>query len=155
MAESRIYKEIEDMYSDPPDNVTAGPINDNDIYHWEATITGPEETDYKGGIFLLDIVIPKEYPFVPPTCRFKTKIYHPNIDPDNGSICLNILFQPNWNPSMNISNVLLTIMLLLHKPNFAHGYNSKAIDLFNKSKKEYSDTIKKWVKEYAGKNQLK
>jgi ubiquitin-conjugating enzyme E2 D/E len=90
MAESRIYKEIENMYIDPPHNVTAGPIDDNNIRHWEATIIGPEETDYSGGVFLLDIQIPEEYPFIPPTCKFKTKILHPNISPD-GEICINIL----------------------------------------------------------------
>ena len=158
MTESRIYKEIEDIYIDPPHNVTAGPINEYDIYHWEAVITGPEETDYKDGIFLLDIKIPKKYPFEPPVCKFKTKIYHPNINPDNGNICLSILKSYNWNPSLNISNILLTIMLLLHKPNFKSPLNTKARDLYEKSKKdnsqEYSNTIKKWVREYAGKKQL-
>ena len=157
MAESRIYKEIENMYIDPPHNVTAGPIDDNNIRHWEATIIGPEETDYSGGVFLLDIKIPEEYPFIPPTCKFKTKILHPNISPD-GEICINILKKKNWNPSLNINNILLSIMLLFHKPNFGDPLNGNARDLYNKSKKEnsqeYSNEVKKWVKEYAGKEQL-
>jgi ubiquitin-conjugating enzyme E2 D/E len=159
MAESRIYKEIEDIYIDPPDNVTAGPIDDNDIYHWEAMIIGPEETDYKDGIFLLDIVIPKEYPFKPPECKFKTKIYHPNIDPDDGSICITILKEKNWNPSFNISNILLSIMLLFLKPNFKDPLNRAAANLYltslNKGSQEYSNTVKKWVREYSGKETIK
>jgi ubiquitin-conjugating enzyme E2 D/E len=158
MAESRIYKEIEDMYSNPPYGVTAGPIDDNDIKHWEATIIGPEETDYKDGIFLLDIKIPDKYPYEPPICKFKTKILHPNIDPDTGHICLTILKPHIWNPSMNISNMLLTIMLLFHKPKFDDPWNSKATDLYNKSvrekSQEYSNEVKRWVREYASRKSL-
>ncbi len=137
MSETRIMKEIEEIYNDPPDNVTAGPINDNDIYHWIATIEGPEDTDYKDGVFILDIQIPKEYPFKPPVCKFKTKIYHPNINKDNGNICLNILKPEQQNPSLSISNSLLSIMTLLTIPNFKSPLNSEASELFKKSESEY------------------
>lgn len=151
MAESRIYKEIEEIYIDPPDNVSAGPINDDDIFHWEAVITGPEETDYKNGVFLLDIQIPKEYPYKPPTCIFKTKIWHPNINPEYGTICITILKKENWNPSMNISNVLLSIMLLFYKPNFEDPLNFKARREFKENPEKYKEKVKQWVKDYSGK----
>ena len=155
MAESRIYKEIEEIYLDPPDNISAGPINDNDIYHWEAVITGPEETDYKDGVFLLDIQIPKEYPYKPPNCIFKTKIWHPNINPDSGSICITVLKQKNWNPSMNISNVLLSIMLLFYKPNFEDPLKWDARKEFKANPEKYKEKVKQWVKDYSGKKNTK
>ena len=34
--------------------------------HMHGTIVGPPETPYEGAEFLLDIVIPESYPFVPP-----------------------------------------------------------------------------------------
>lgn len=149
MAESRILKEIEEMYMNPPDNVTAGPIDDKDIYHWEAVITGPEETDYKDGVFLLDIVIPKEYPYKPPICKFKTKIWHPNIDPDDGHICITTLKQGHWKPSMNIGEVLYTIMLLFYKPNFEDPWNGTAKREFKETPNAYKEKIRKWVKDYS------
>ena len=155
MAESRIYKEIEEIYIDPPDNVSAGPINDNDIFHWEAVINGPEETDYKDGVFLLDIIIPTEYPYKPPTCKFKTKIWHPNIDPNSGAICISILKTKNWNPSMTINNILLSIMLLLYKPNFDDPLNSTASDEYKDNPEKYKDKIKQWVKDYSFKENTK
>jgi len=154
MAESRILKEIEEMYMNPPDNVTAGPINDKDIFHWEAVITGPEETDYKDGVFLLDIVIPKEYPYKPPKCTFKTKIWHPNIDPDTGYICITTLKQKHWKPSMNISEVLYTIMLLFYKPNFDDPWNGAA-KRESKNPNAYKEKIRKWVKDYSFKKNTK
>ena len=42
-------------------------------------ISGPPDTPYEGGIFLIDIKIPETYPFNPPKMRFITKIWHPNI----------------------------------------------------------------------------
>ena len=155
MSETRIMKEIEELYRDPPDNVTAGPIDEKNIYHWIATIEGPDDTDYKNGVFILDIQIPKEYPFKPPECKFKTKIYHPNINKDNGNICLNILKPDKWNPSLSISNVLLSIMVLLAKPKFDDPLNGEARDLFYKSEKEYKERVLQWVKDYSALENIK
>ena len=155
MSEIRIMKEIEELYSDPPDNVTAGPIDEKNIYHWIATIEGPDDTDYKDGVFIVDIQIPKEYPFKPPICKFKTKIYHPNINKDNGNICLNILKPDKWNPSLSISNVLLSIMILLAKPKFDDPLNREASNLFFKSEKEYKERVIQWVKDYSALENIK
>ena len=145
MAESRLLKEIEDLNQDPPENITAGPINEDDIYHWEATIDGPDDTDYKEGIFIVDIQIPKEYPFKPPKCRFKTKIFHPNISQETGEICVNILEIDNWNPSLTISNILMSIMVLLYSPNFDSPLNDEAKKLYYQSDNhsEYKEMVRK------------
>ena len=156
MAEARVLSEIKDIYSDPPDYISAGPIDDNDIMHWEATINGPEDSDYKNGIFLLDIKIPKEYPYKPPICKFKTKILHPNISEDTGSICVNIL-KKDWNPSLTISNVLVSIVALLYNPNFNDPYNGTALKLHKKNDidQEYKRTIQEWIKQYSAEEQIK
>ena len=83
--------ELIDLGRYPPANCSAiGPINDNDQFLWQATIMGPEDSPYQGGVFFLNIQFPPDYPFKPPKCSFQTKIYHPNIN-SNGSICLDIL----------------------------------------------------------------
>merc|ERR1712180_150852 len=90
MAMKRIQKEYMDIKCDPPAQCSAGPVNDGDLFHWQATIMGPPETPYHNGIFFLTIHFPTDYPFKPPKVSFNTKIYHPNIN-SNGSICLDIL----------------------------------------------------------------
>ena len=110
----RIERELELLRKDTPTNCSAGP-NDSNLRHWTATIMGPSDTPYHGGVFFLDIVFPETYPFKPPKIKFTTKIYHPNIS-KAGLICVDIL-KYNWSPALTISKVLLSICSLLTDPN--------------------------------------
>uniref|UniRef100_A0A182MVI4 E2 ubiquitin-conjugating enzyme n=1 Tax=Anopheles culicifacies TaxID=139723 RepID=A0A182MVI4_9DIPT len=71
------------------------------MFHWQATIMGPPDSPYQGGVFFLTIHFPTDYPFKPPKVAFTTRIYHPNIN-SNGSICLDIL-RSQWSPALTIS----------------------------------------------------
>ena len=102
MASKRINKELQDLGKDPPANCSAGPVGD-DLFHWQATIMGPPDSPYQGGVFFLNINFPPDYPFKPPKVTFTTKIYHPNVN-SNGSICLDIL-NAQWSPALTTSKV--------------------------------------------------
>ena len=55
----------------------------------------------------------------PPKMQFLTPIYHPNID-SAGRICLDSLKMPPkgaWKPSLNISTLLTSVLLLMTEPN--------------------------------------
>ena len=108
MALKRLKKELEDIMKDPPSNCSAG-VKDDNLLSWEATILGPSDSPYSGGIFNLDISFPTDYPFKPPKVKFTTKILHPNIN-NHGSICLDIL-NKSWSPALTVSKVLLSILL--------------------------------------------
>jgi len=120
MALSRIKKELSDINKTPPRNFSAGPINEGapineDLFAWEATIMGPKNTPYEGGVFFLNIHFPKDYPFLPPNVSFKSRIYHCNIT-SQGKIFLDIL-KDQWSPALTISKALLSIISLLSNPN--------------------------------------
>lgn len=109
----RINNELQEVERDPPAGCSAGPVGD-DLFHWQATIMGPEESPYAGDVFFLDIHFPSDYPLKPPKITFTTKIRHPNIIA-NGSIALSIL-REEWLPSLTISKVLLALVDLLENP---------------------------------------
>ncbi len=142
----RITKELNDMAKEPPAHCSAGP-EDDDIYHWSATIMGPAKSPYEGGVFHLNIDFPKDYPFSAPKVKFVTKIYHPNIN-SSGGICLDVL-KDQWSPALTISKVLLSIVSLLTDPNPDDPLVPDIARIFKRNKAKYEMNAREWTQYYA------
>ncbi|KAH0944070.1 hypothetical protein HID58_003707 [Brassica napus] len=145
MASKRILKELKDLQKDPPSNCSAGPVAE-DMFHWQATIMGPPDSPYAGGVFLVSIHFPPDYPFKPPKVSFKTRVYHPNIN-SNGSICLDIL-KEQWSPALTISKVLLSICSLLTDPNPDDPLVPEIAHMYKTDKTKYESTARSWTQKY-------
>ena len=139
----RLNKELADINNNPPTNCSAGVIDD-DIFHWQATIIGPEGTPYHNGVFELRIDFPQDYPFKPPNVVFTTKIFHCNIN-SNGNICLDIL-KDQWSPALTISKVLLSICSLMDEPNPDDPLNIEAANLLNQDLEAFNKKAAEYVK---------
>ena len=146
MAINRIQKELSNLKNDPPLNCSAGPTDDN-IFFWQATIMGPTESPYEGGIFFLNIHFPTDYPFKPPKVTFKTKVFHPNIS-GSGAICLDIL-KDQWSPALTISKVLLSICSLLTDPNPDDPLVPDIANLYNEDKIKFEEKAKEYTQIYG------
>ena len=143
----RIKKELTDINSDSSENCSGGPIDD-DIYHWYGTIMGPIDTPYAGGVFFLDVIYPTDYPFKPPKIKFTSKIYHCNINSENGAISLDIL-RDQWSPSLTISKLLLSITSLLSDSNPDDPLVPEIANLYKNNKIEHDRIAKEWTVNYA------
>ena len=135
----RLTQELKDLETQPIANCSAGPL-DKDIKLWQATIFGPEDTPYAGGVFKVGIKFGDEYPFKPPTIKFITPVLHPNID-KFGNICLDIL-NVNWSPILSISKLLLSISSLLNDPNPNDPLDKETANLFIKNIDLYNKKVR-------------
>ena len=149
----RLLKEFKMLEEDDTSNVSAILVDDN-IYHWKATMIGPLDTVYEGGIFHLDIHIPKEYPHLPPKIKFITKVYHPNIN-SSGHICLDILKESKWSAAQTMRTLLISLMSLLTDPNpddplvgaIAKEYTSDRKQFNKKARQLVQEELKKQEEE--------
>lgn len=119
------------------------------VYNWQATIMGPPDSPYAGGVFFLNIRFPPDYPFKPPKVSFtaNTRIYHPNIN-SNGNICLDIL-KDQWSPALTISKVLLSVCSLLTDPNPDDPLVPEIAQLYKTDRARYEATAREWTRKYA------
>jgi len=143
----RLMREWQDIARDPPMNVSAAPVSEDNLHIWNGSILGREGSLYEGGLFFLYIVFPVDYPFKPPKIYFTTKIIHPNIS-SIGSISLDIL-RDRWSPALTISRLLLGICCLLDYPNISDPLMPEWAQLYKTNYKEYENKVKESVRKYA------
>jgi len=142
----RLRREYEIIQKDPG-NISVSPIDEENIYEWQAIIIGPKDTPYEGGIFKLGIKIPDQYPFRPPKVTFETQIFHPNIN-RKGEICLDIL-RDAWSSSLTLKGVLLSISSLMDKPNPDDPLMPEIARIYKNDINRFNEKAAEWTKLYA------
>lgn len=141
IAVKALSQELKTIQESPLEGCETRLINDSDLFKWEVVIFGPPETLLQGGYFKAHMEFPQDYPFSPPTVRFVTDMFHPNVykcGDRNGLVCISILHPPiddpqsgeslgeRWNPAQNIRTILLSIVSLLNEPNTSSPANVDA-----------------------------
>ncbi|KAK7411466.1 hypothetical protein VNO78_02899 [Psophocarpus tetragonolobus] len=143
-ARKRLMRDFKRLQQDPPAGISGAP-QDNNIMLWNAVIFGPDDTPWDGGTFKLTLQFTEDYPNKPPTVRFVSRMFHPNIYAD-GSICLDIL-QNKWSPIYEVSAILTSIQSLLCDPNPDSPANSEAARMFTESRREYNRRLREIVEQ--------
>ncbi|KAG0165612.1 hypothetical protein DFQ28_008542 [Apophysomyces sp. BC1034] len=147
MALKRIQRELVDILRSPTPGITVVAEEDN-VYRWKVLLSGPENSAYKGGTFKLDINFSPDYPFKPPTIKFLTKIYHPNID-DDGAICLDLLKADVWKPATKVIQILEALTILLREPNPDDALVASIAEVYNSNRTKFRKLAKEYVDKYA------
>jgi len=152
---ARLVKEIQMLTTDPGPGICAWAEDDSNM-SLNAQIQGPNDSPYVDGLFQLTITVPDKYPFEPPSVRFVTPIYHPNIDSD-GRICLDTLkMQPygSWSPSINLNTLLLTIRVLMGNPNPDDGLVPDITEEYKRDRELWRRKASEHTKLHATSNSL-
>ncbi|CAK8691838.1 ubiquitin-conjugating enzyme E2 C-like [Clavelina lepadiformis] len=124
----RLQQELMGLMMSAEKGVSAFPEGDN-LFHWVGTIEGPKDTVYEGLKYRLTLEFSSAYPYEPPTVRFHTPCFHPNVD-EHGNICLDIL-KEKWSALYEVRTILLSIQSLLGEPNNESPLNVQAADMWS------------------------
>jgi ubiquitin-conjugating enzyme E2 G2 len=178
-AHRRLLQEYRALTNNPPEGITAGPITEDDLLHWEAVIQGPEGTPFEGGVFPAELKFPRDYPLAPPTMKFIGEVFHPNgmfcalifvrdgadlsakVYP-NGLVCISILHPPGddpnhyehaserWSPIQSVEKILISVMSMLAEPNDESPANVEAAKMWRERRGEYEQRVKDGVRRMLG-----
>lgn len=137
----RLMTDLKEMHDEPPEGCSAAPASESNLFVWNASIIGPDDSPWEGGIFGLRLHFPEQYPSKPPKVRFTCEMFHPNVYSD-GTLCLDII-QDQWSPIYTTSTILTSILSLLTDPNPNSPANPDAAKIFTSDTKEYKKRVRK------------
>jgi ubiquitin-conjugating enzyme E2 D/E len=149
MATTRISRDLAALEANPIEGV-AIEIVGNDIFHVKATVQGPTGTPYEGGLFVIDVRFPSDYPLRAPEYHFVTKIYHPNIlftiedGVSRGNIC-----KPKWAPKDTLSTIIEYLYSLMAAPDLDNTLNGEAATQYKSNKPEFDRVAAEWTRRHA------
>ena len=126
------------------------PDTDN-LMQWSVKLPGPAGSPYEGGAFLLDVAFPPTYPFKPPTVKFGTKIYHPNVDATSLEVCADAFnIGGSWAPTQKMTDVLALFSGALADPSPGETpLNTEAAAQYVEDRAAFDAEARKWTAEHA------
>lgn len=167
-AAKRMFLELRNIRAARVPFVTAVPLDDT-LDKILASIEGPPETPYAGGVFWLTIKLSDIDPFGPPLIRFQTKIYHPNISPQ-GHICAD--YDKKWAPGTSrsardpsglwyhgkssdirwsLGAILTALCGLLSSPNVEDPLVPEIAQKYLEDYSEYCENAREYTRRFASK----
>ncbi|KAJ8484802.1 hypothetical protein OPV22_017287 [Ensete ventricosum] len=152
-----LQKQLRDLMKNPVDGFSAGLVDDSNVFEWSVTIIGPPDTLYDGGYFNAIMSFPSNYPNSPPTVRFTSEMWHPNVYPD-GRVCISILHPPGddpngyelaserWMPVHTVESIVLSIISMLSSPNDESPANVEAAKEWRDTRDEFKKKVSRIVR---------
>ena len=150
MSRKRLDREIHENRMSMPPGVMSILLVEDKIENWDVTIIGPQDTPYEGGKFIVNIDFSYNYPFAAPRTQFKTKIYHPSVDQNTGSICQDALgVKDIWVPTKNGRTVIQYLIDFMKYPMDGHNCWSDIAQLCSNNYEKFYATARDYNFKYA------
>lgn len=159
---SSVVKNVQNCFreikKDPVEGLFVEIPDESNMLIWDIWMEGPPDSPFEKGIFQLRMEFPMEFPMLPPTLRFLSEFWHPNVYLD-GSVCISILHPPTqdemsgefieerWLPTRSISSIMISIMSMLNDPNINSPANLTASVQFRDERENYKLACQKIVKQ--------
>nr|XP_006989703.1 ubiquitin/ISG15-conjugating enzyme E2 L6 [Peromyscus maniculatus bairdii] len=146
-ASKRVAKELEDLLEKLPPYLRDLSSDDANVLVWHMLLL-PDQPPYHLKAFRLQIDFPREYPLKPPTLKFITKIYHPNISED-GLVCLPLISIENWKPYTKTCQVLEALNMLVSRPNPEEPVRLELADLLTQNPEMFRQKAEEFTLQFG------
>ena len=137
-------------------------LENNNIFTWRITMSGPTNTPYGGGLFTILATFPHDYPVHGPEFKFKNKIFHLNVNfsDDPGHICISSL--NDWRirgqvkdlPFYTVKQALFDIFCLFYNQGVVGAYDQKMAELYMNNRQAFDAEARNWTQLYANPNNM-
>lgn len=120
------YVQFEVLKGDPPNKYRI-------TYRVKGLIPGDPEPKVKK-THQVEIYLPKEYPYMYPICKFKTRHFHPNVYEGNNTVCLG-----KWTAELPLADLVVWIgrMIQYQNYNIDDPANGAAADWAEENEKKF------------------
>lgn len=132
----RLSKELVQLQNSPPEGIRVV-LDENDMLNVVGWIEGPQGTPFEGGYYKIRFQFGSDFPNQPPKCWFATKIFHPNVAPSTGEICVSTL-KKDWKKEYGVGHILITVKCLLIHPNPESALHEEAGKLLLEAYDDYA-----------------
>ena len=134
----QILRQISNYSKTPNPYCKIFSIQEN-ILDWMCIIQGPDNSPYQHLLIFLQFHFGTEYPHKPPTFRFLSSHYHPNIRV-TGEVCHPILIE-DYHSDISLRQMLDSIYDMLCSPISSHAVRYKVFEVFLFHKQLYTKLV--------------
>ena len=120
-------------------------INKDDPLHWKGMVYGPENTPYEKGKFGVSINFEENNPNERPKIQFLTKIYHYNVEQNNGYLLCPYI----WNKDSSDEENLKKIKLLMSIPDSRYPFSKFIQEEYYNNFPKYKEKALRFTEDYA------
>ncbi|KAL0724856.1 hypothetical protein Bca4012_039455 [Brassica carinata] len=158
-----LQKQLKDLCKHPVDGFSAGLVDENNVFSGASQswipkkLCCPLSDSSEGGFFNAIMTFPEDYPNSPPTVKFTSEMWHPNVYSD-GKVCISILHPPGddpngyelaserWTPVHTVESIVLSIISMLSGPNDESPANVEAAKEWRDNRAEFRKKVSRCVR---------
>ena len=146
---TRLRNEFEELKDYPLSDLgyTIELFEQYNLYEWKITLLGAKDTPYADGIFFIKLLFPHNYPNSAPQILFLTPIYHPNVNPHDGYVGVNFIYE--WENTTKVREILTKLYSIFYLANPHSPYSLEQGEEYRQNKELYDLKIAYFTKKYA------
>ena len=119
---------------------------DPNPFQWKALLEGLQGSIYEGGFYMVKIIFPDNYPESRPSLYFLNKIFHPHVEKNSLSICIESCPEKGILPLLDV----VENMFSDYDADLKHAFPQEPRQLLQSNQRdEFIKKAKEWVRNYA------